>query len=56
VRNLQEAIGYLTAKAKLHAAITEPSETGKDICATLTERITVLQQMLARRQPGAAAG
>ena len=56
VRNLQEAIGYLTAKAKLHAAIAEPSETGKDICATLTERITVLRQMLARRQPGGAAG
>ena len=26
VRNLQDAVGYLTAKAKLHAAVGDPSE------------------------------
>jgi uncharacterized tellurite resistance protein B-like protein len=56
VRNLEEAIGYLTAKAKLSAAIAHPSEPSKAISATLMERITVLRQMLARRQPGPAAG
>jgi uncharacterized tellurite resistance protein B-like protein len=48
VRNLQDAVGYLTAKAKLHATVTDPSDPGKEISAALAERLKVLQQMLAR--------
>jgi uncharacterized tellurite resistance protein B-like protein len=55
VRNLQDAVSYLTAKASLHAAVGDPSEPGLDTSPAFAERLRVLQQMLARRQPGAAA-
>jgi uncharacterized tellurite resistance protein B-like protein len=55
VRNLQDAVGYLTAKAKLHAAVGDPSELGGTTSVAFAERLWVLQQMLARRQPSAAA-
>jgi uncharacterized tellurite resistance protein B-like protein len=55
VRNLQDAVGYLTAKAKLHAAVGEPSELGGNTSVAFAERLWGLQQMLARRQPSAAA-
>jgi hypothetical protein len=55
VRNLQDAVGYLTAKAKLHAAVGDPSELGGNTSVAFAERLWVLQQMLARRQPSAAA-
>jgi hypothetical protein len=48
VRNLQDAVGYLTAKANLHATVTDPSDHGKDISAALAERVKILRQMLAR--------
>jgi uncharacterized tellurite resistance protein B-like protein len=55
VRNLQDAVGYFTAKASLHAAVGDPSEPGRDTSPAFAARLRVLQQMLARRQPGAAA-
>lgn len=55
VRNLQDAVGYLTAKAKLHAAVGDPSGFGTNTSMAFAERLWILQQMLARRQPGAAA-
>jgi uncharacterized tellurite resistance protein B-like protein len=55
VRNLQDAVGYLTAKARLHAAVGAPSEFGNNTSMAFAERLWILQQMLARRQPGAAA-
>lgn len=55
VHNLQDAVGYLTAKAKLHAAVEDPSEPGSITSLAFAERLWVLQQMLARRQPGPAA-
>jgi uncharacterized tellurite resistance protein B-like protein len=55
VRNLQDAVSYLTAKAKLHAAVEDPSEPGSITSFAFAERLWVLQQMLARRQPGPAA-
>jgi uncharacterized tellurite resistance protein B-like protein len=54
VRNLQDAVGYLTAKAKLHAAVEDPSEPGSHTSMAFVERLWMLQQMLARRQPNAA--
>ena len=55
VRNLQDAVGYLTAKAKLHAVVGDPSEPGNNTSLLFAERLWILQQMLARRQPNAAA-
>lgn len=55
VRNLQDAVGYLTAKAKLHAAVEDPSEPGSNTSLAFAERLWILHQMLARRQPSAAA-
>jgi uncharacterized tellurite resistance protein B-like protein len=55
VRNLQDAVGYLTAKAKLHAAVEDPSAPGSITSLEFAERLWILQQMLARRQPSAAA-
>ena len=55
VRNLQDAVGYLTAKAKLHAAVGDPSELGNNTSMVFAERLWILKQMLARRQPGTAA-
>jgi len=55
VRNLQDAVSYLTAKAKLHAAVEDQSEPGSITSLAFAERLWVLQQMLARRQPGPAA-
>jgi len=55
VRNLQDAVGYLTAKAKLHAAVEDPSAPGSNTSLAFAERLWILQQMLARRQPRAAA-
>ena len=55
VRNLQDAVGYLTAKAKLHAAVGDLSEPGNHTSMAFAERLWTLQRMLARRQPGAAA-
>jgi uncharacterized tellurite resistance protein B-like protein len=55
VRNLQGAVGYLTAKAKLHAAVGDPSALSGNTSVAFAERLWVLQQMLARRQPSAAA-
>jgi uncharacterized tellurite resistance protein B-like protein len=55
VRNLQDAVGYLTAKAKLHAAVGDPSEPGGNTSLAFAERLWILQQMLARRQSSAAA-
>jgi uncharacterized tellurite resistance protein B-like protein len=55
VRNLAEAVGYLHAKAKLHAAVENPSEPSTGASMVFAERLWVLQQMLARRQPGSAA-
>jgi uncharacterized tellurite resistance protein B-like protein len=55
VGNLQDAVGYLTAKAKLHAAVGDPSELGNNTSMAFAERLWVLQRMLARRQPGGAA-
>jgi uncharacterized tellurite resistance protein B-like protein len=55
VRNLQDAVGYLTAKAKLLAAAEDPSEPGSITLAAFAERSRVLQQMLVRRQPNAGA-
>jgi uncharacterized tellurite resistance protein B-like protein len=54
-RNLQDAVGYLAAKAKLHAAIGDPSELGNNTSMVFAERLWILQQMLARQQPGTAA-
>jgi hypothetical protein len=48
IRNLRDAVTYLTAKAKLHATITDPSDPDQDISAALAERVKVLRQMLAR--------
>jgi uncharacterized tellurite resistance protein B-like protein len=55
VRNLEEAVGYLRAKAKLHAAVENPSEPNTSGAMVFAERLWLLQQMLARRQPGSAA-
>jgi uncharacterized tellurite resistance protein B-like protein len=55
VRNLQDAVGYLTAKAKLHAAVGAPSELGNNTSMVFAERLWILKQMLARQQSGTAA-
>jgi hypothetical protein len=55
VRNLQDAVCYLAAKARLHAAVEDPGGPGKDASPVLAERLRLLRQMLARRQPAAAA-
>jgi uncharacterized tellurite resistance protein B-like protein len=55
VRNLQDAVGYLTSKVKLLAAAEDPSEPGSHTSAAFAERSRVLRQMLVRRQPHATA-
>ena len=55
VRNLQDAVCYLTAKTSLHAAVGGPSDPGRDTFPAFAGRLRILQQMLARRQPGAPA-
>ena len=55
VRNLQDAVSYLTAKAKLHAIFEDPSEPGNNTSLLFVERLWMLHQMLARRQPNALA-
>ena len=55
VRNLQDAVGYLTAKAKLHAAVGDPSDLGNNTSMAFAERLWLLQGMLTRRQPGGVA-
>jgi uncharacterized tellurite resistance protein B-like protein len=54
VRNLQEAVSYLATKANRLAAVKAPGESGKATSDVLTERLRVLQQMLARRQSSAS--
>jgi uncharacterized tellurite resistance protein B-like protein len=54
VRNLQDAVGYLTAKAKLHVTVGAPGEISNNTSMAFVERLWVLRQMLARRQPNAA--
>jgi uncharacterized tellurite resistance protein B-like protein len=50
VRNLQDAVGYLATKANRLATVRAPGESGKATSDVFTERLRVLQQMLARRQ------
>jgi uncharacterized tellurite resistance protein B-like protein len=53
--NLQDAVGYLTAKAALHTAVGGLSERSNNAPMGFAGRLQILQQMLARRQPSAAA-
>lgn len=55
VRNLQDAVSYLMAKAKLHAVVGDPSAPDNHTSLLFAERLWMLQQMLARRQPNAPA-
>ena len=55
VRNLQDAVGYLTVKAKLHQVVGDPTELGNHTTLLFVERLWILQQMLARRQPNTPA-
>jgi hypothetical protein len=52
IRHLQEAIGYLSAKAAL--APTDPAVLDQETSAILAERLGVLQQLLAQRQSPAS--
>jgi hypothetical protein len=54
LRNLQDAVGYLSAKASLHAFVDDPREPGVEASLLFTNCLWLLQQMLARRQPNAA--
>jgi uncharacterized tellurite resistance protein B-like protein len=49
VRNLQDAVSYLTTKTDQYTSVEGPSEPGKDTADVFAERLRALQQMLARR-------
>jgi uncharacterized tellurite resistance protein B-like protein len=51
VRNLQDAISYLTAKAKLHTVVGDPRGPSTTASLLFAERLWMLQQMLTRRHP-----
>jgi uncharacterized tellurite resistance protein B-like protein len=55
VRNLQDAVGYLMVKAKLHEVVGDPSELGNRTPLLFVERLWMLHQMLARRQSSTPA-
>jgi uncharacterized tellurite resistance protein B-like protein len=54
VRNLQDAVGYLATKTSQLVPVGLPCESGTSTSAVFTERLRVLQQMLARRQSTAS--
>jgi uncharacterized tellurite resistance protein B-like protein len=53
VRNLQDAVGYLTIKAHQHASSEESGEAVGNTAPAVARLLSLLQQMLMQRQPGA---
>jgi hypothetical protein len=53
VRNLQDAVRYLSAKARLHAVVGDPSGLDSTSPLLFSERLWTLHNMLTRRQPDA---
>jgi uncharacterized tellurite resistance protein B-like protein len=55
LRNLQDAVGYLATKTAQLAPVEMPNAPTTAPSDAVVERLTILQQMLARRQASAAA-
>jgi uncharacterized tellurite resistance protein B-like protein len=55
VRNLQDAVGYLATKTNQLAPVELPGDLDKDTSNAFAERLSMLQQMLARRQATVSA-
>jgi hypothetical protein len=51
--NLQDAVDYLSAKARLHAVLEDPRQAGVESSLLFSNCLWLLQQMLRRRQPAA---